>query len=133
MKTYEDRLIEMGKVVTDLFDCPTCLKPQRPFAIVEVAPGEWACSDCYLASLPPPEPVVLPPWETEDANSVRAERTRLQNKWRWAVMPDTALNQAAQDRVMLFLKSLNRLTIDYTTPQDVVWPEEPVLTGDDYA
>jgi predicted RNA-binding Zn-ribbon protein involved in translation (DUF1610 family) len=134
IRTYEDHLRERGKVTTDFFTCPSCGKENlAAFTIVERAKNDWVCSDCFLREVEASRPAVsLPPWETETANHVRAVRIQLQERWRWAVMPDSPLNQAAQARVMRFLKLLNTLTIDYTSPEDVIWPVDPTLNGDDY-
>lgn len=140
LRTFADHLREQGKVTTDMFDCPECDGPPQPaFAIVEASPGRWVCSTCHIteqqqAALAAEDAAkaALPPWETDDAQEVRRTRTRLQDQWRWAIMPDSPLTAEARARVMLFLKLLNTLTIDYTSPEEVVWPVEPTLTGEDY-
>jgi ribosomal protein S27AE len=140
LRTYADKLRDEGRVTTGTFQCPECDGPPQPaFAIVEVAPDRWVCGNCHIteqqkAKLAEEEAAAaqLPPWETQAANDVRQARLILQEKWRWAVMPDSPLSAAAQARIMPFLRALNTLTIDYATPEDVVWPTEPVLTGDDY-
>ena len=140
MKTYEDKLKAEGRVTTGLFNCPECDGPPMPaFAIVERTPGRWTCSNCNLldtmAVRQEEEAAVaaaLPPWETEDANWIRAQRTLLQNEWRWSVMPDSPLTAEAQARCMEFLRLLNTLTLDYPSPEDVIWPVVPVLGSGDY-
>jgi hypothetical protein len=136
LPTYEDYLRKKGYVTTGLYVCPDCKQKQRAFVFVERTPGDWVCGSCYvpeivakeLAEAPP-----LAPWETLEANHIRAIRTQLQERWRWAVMPDSPLNAGGQEKVMAFLKKLNTLTIDYATPDDVTMPSEPQLTGEDYA
>lgn len=133
LRTLEDYLRENDAPADGLFDCACGVVGQPAFAFVERRPGEWMCSNCYLESLPAPA-VISPmnPWESDAAAQVRVERTQLQDRWRWAVMPDSPLTAEAQARCMLFLKSLNRLTIAFPTPAAIVWPAEPVLVGDDY-
>lgn len=139
LRTYEDVLKERGRVTTDKFNCPECDREEPPFAIVEAAPDRWVCSTCYIneqrgvqEQARTEQIASMEPWETEEANHVRALRIQMQERWRWAVMPDSPLTSEAQARVMKFLKTLNTLTIDYTTPQDVVWPDEPIIGSGDY-
>ncbi len=143
LRTYEDYLKERGLVTTGTFQCPNpdCLTdPQPAFAIVEVAPGDWQCSTCHItkqvqaqAEAYQQAQLELPPWETEAANNVRAQRSRLQDQWRWTVMPDSPLNAAAKDRYMTMLQALNTITIDFQSPADVVWPDFQNPEANDYA
>ena len=140
LRTYADKLRDEGRVTTDEFNCPECDGPPQPaFAIVEAAPGRWICSTCHIKEqdairhAAEQEAIAqLDPWETETANDIRRQRALLQEKWRWAVMPDSPLTADAQAGVMAYLRLLNTLTIDYPCPEDVVWPVEPVLTSGDY-
>lgn len=139
MKTYQDYLLERGMEDVEKFICPDCLTPHPAFAIVEVTPGNWQCSQCYLTEYDAARRAAeearlaaLPPWETEEANTIRAVRVRLLDKWRWGVMPDSPLIDSAKDKVMVYLKALNSITIRYASPADVVWPDEPTIDGSDY-
>lgn len=140
LRTYADKLREEGFVTTDEFQCPECDGPPQPaFAIVETAPGRWVCSTCHIKeqdairhAAEQKAKAQLAPWDTETGGDVKRQRTLLQEKWRWAVMPDSPLHADAQARVMQFLKLLNTLTIDYPSPEDMVWPAEPVIGVGDY-
>jgi len=140
LRTYEDKLREDGMVVpTEDFKCPECPTTGPAFTIVEVSPGRWICSACHISQQEQIQAAAaaaiatnLLPWDTDEGYQVRAVRTRLQERWRWGVMPDSPLHAEAQARVMAFLKSLNTLTVTFTKPEDVVWPNEPVITAEDY-
>lgn len=135
LRTYEDHLRERGFVTTDRFVCGECKQTRPAFAFVERKPNDWVCTSCYVAEVQAAETAAVPPpapWETLEANGVRAIRNQMQDKWRWAVMPDSPLHADAQTRVMQFLKLLNTLTIDYPSPEDVIWPIEPTINGEDY-
>lgn len=61
-------------------------------------------------------------------DEIRTARNALLDAWRWAVQPDSPLAPECQAAVLAFLKTLNRVTIDFASPGDVQWPEAPALS-----
>lgn len=76
------------------------------------------------------EPVaVANPWEGEAADAVRATRDNLIANTDWMVLPDSPYqrNMASRAAVWLYRQALRDITSNFASPEDVEWPEVPVL------
>ena len=63
------------------------------------------------------------PWAT-----VRSRRNALLDESAWAVDLDSPLSADAKTAWSSYRKTLHRLTIDYSTADQVAWPEQPAIT-----
>jgi hypothetical protein len=59
--------------------------------------------------------------------AIRMERNALLDFSRWTIAPDSPLSVPNQAEWLAYLKALNRLTIDFEAPGDVVWPDAPLM------
>ena len=66
-------------------------------------------------------------WDSDEGSAVKADRNNRIAAWAWATQAGSPLSVACQDECALYVAALHRLTIDFATPADVVWPEEPML------
>lgn len=72
---------------------------------------------------------IIDPWATEEADAVRATRNQLLSDTDWAVLPDAPAQRDMQSRAALwsYRKQLRDITERFDAPEDVVWPEPPVI------
>ena len=47
---------------------------------------------------------------------------------RWAWMPDSPLSEACKADWLAWAKTLHRVTVDFDSPEKVVWPAEPAIS-----
>lgn len=133
----QDEMLEYGSQLLTLDPdmrvlCPTCGHQNRHAVEMIKVDGGYICSTCFLRGLPLPLAEQVTPWESELANYIRVQRDRLLDGWRWAIMPDSPLKPEMQSTILAYMQILHRITIQFATPEDVTWPDPPVLTSDSY-
>jgi hypothetical protein len=60
-------------------------------------------------------------------NAIRMERNALLDFSRWTISPDSPLSVENQAEWLAYLKALNRLTVVFEAPGDVIWPDAPSM------
>lgn len=59
--------------------------------------------------------------------AIRMERNARLDYSRWTIALDSPLSVENQIEWLAYLKALNRLTIDYSDPSAIVWPDAPAI------
>ena len=139
----EDHAIAAGFDLSKLdptgYSCAGCGKKLPAFAIVPDDSGEKGfCACCIIDAhreitaqterADAEARAVANPWDSPLGEHVRAERNLRIDRWRWAIDPGCSpLSVECQEEVRGMIRTLHRITLDFNSPEDVVWPDEPVL------
>lgn len=68
------------------------------------------------------------PWNTPQAIEMKLERNRRIDRAHWAIDPLTSpLSAKTRGLYVAYIKALHRISVEFPTPDDVVWPDEPAL------
>lgn len=62
---------------------------------------------------------------------IRLQRDILLDACLWTLDPATPLTSDCQAAYLAYRKTLHKVTFDYATPADVIWPVAPELAYDD--
>lgn len=125
------------------YECGSCRKVLPAWALVlpneeTDDPDDVICGNCHfslqrVATFEAEQEAkaklaIDAPWETDAGLEAKAVRNRLIAGAMWAVDRDTSpLSPACQDAWRVYVRALNRLTVDYPCPTRVEWPVEPTL------
>ena len=60
--------------------------------------------------------------------AIRQKRNGILDQYRWTIAEDSPLSESSKAEWLDYYKTLNRITIDYSDPRDVLWPTQPELT-----
>lgn len=66
-------------------------------------------------------------WTGPQGDAVRFERNQRLDASMWVIIPGTPLTQECQDEFCQYREKLHRVTVDFSKPGDVVWPNQPAL------
>lgn len=142
MTTLEDDLIAMGEDPSGQFPCACCQREFPAFALAfrneEASADSATCADCEIdvqrvatAQAEMTERELLEatdPWATDLGAALKVERNRRIDAARWAIDPATSpLSPACQAAWIAYTCTLHRITLDFTGPTHVEWPDEPAL------
>ncbi len=78
----------------------------------------FICSHCLLVDEPVPDEL----WA-----SAKGQRNVLLEKYSWTLSPASPLTDICKTNFLAYLKQLNALTVDYDSPENLVWPEVPAM------
>lgn len=73
------------------------------------------------------EIAALPAWETEAATAVKIKRDHMINTTLWTTAEGSPLTPACRQAWCDWRAAMHRITLDFPSPADVVWPTEPAL------
>jgi hypothetical protein len=138
MQTLEDALIANGIEPAPRYACSHCHKSFPAFQFVSGAAAGlegWACVACIQPALrqlaveaaEAAQELAVDPWDTEAGHQIRADRNARLEATRWAWDAASPLTPACQALFLAYAAALHRITVDYETPQAVVFPEVPAL------
>lgn len=133
--TYEHALVDLQLPVEAAYPCPCCSHPQPAFCLVATVEADeishaYVCGTCLedrardrLIALPPP----VPSWseDCECANAVRAQRNAIISGLAWAFFPGSPLSDPCKAALGAYIAALNRLSVDFASPDVVAWPTQP--------
>lgn len=108
--------------------CPNCDRP-RPSFVIE----KGKCDYCRAEYERAVHAIVTglnrlsEGWESAAGDAVRAERNQRLARDQWTVLRGSPLSEECQAAFAQYFLLLNRLTVDYEKPADVIWPERPTL------
>ena len=60
-------------------------------------------------------------------DAIRVQRNGLLNYWSWTVTRPNSLSDACRAAWEAWFKTMDRLTVDFSDPDAVVWPEAPTM------
>ena len=83
------------------------------------------CNSCKAEQLRLDELENEAPIVEEQWNDIKAKRNQILNETLWTIQPDSPLTVECQADFATYRRTLHRLTIDFTDPDDVVWPTIP--------
>lgn len=138
--SYQEQLAGVMPVIDEPLPCDGCGKNTPKWALYEGLEGEpsgWICGGCIgtvarQKQAQENEAAKLPAndWNSDFGIFLKAERNRLLETARWAVMPDSPLSEPSRAEFMAYLAVLNRMTVDCADPTTWVWPEAPTPAFD---
>lgn len=140
--TLQDRLLAAGKPVDVKVPCARCSRICWPVELVDVRDTpdideDDICTNCLagydreqVAKAEAEAAAGVQGWDTDTGAECRAERNRRLDACLWAVQPGSPLTPECQDEFCEYRKALNRVTVDFGIPADVVWPDQPTLVYD---
>ena len=144
--TLEDRLLSKGLPMEDSYPCIRCRARVPAFAMVLMRNSdfEYECTDCYLTELTEENAAKerlekfareeADPWDCESGYALKAQRNQLIESVRWAADPvTTPFVEEKRQEFQEYIRELNRLTITYERPSEVVLPSAPEYGPADYA
>lgn len=142
LPTFKDWLEARDLPTDEDYSCVRCNGVYPTFAFVEVYDegGNWdgtfQCSNCHIADAAIAQAAAAQaereareaadPWDCEAGRQVRQQRNIRLEMVKWALDPLTS--PLAPDSIaeyQEYVKKLHRLTVDFPSPADVVWPVEP--------
>ncbi|MDO1559833.1 hypothetical protein Q0812_10385 [Brevundimonas sp. 2R-24] len=133
MMNLEDHLLADSLTPEAEYACPLCLRRGPPFMFAATHEDDrfehdYVCSTCLRDA----ERAEIAAAEADadaeaDWSAVKVERNRRINEALWAVSPGSPLTQECQAAFAAMIGELHRVTIDFYTPADVVWPIIPEL------
>lgn len=88
---------------------------------------EEVCNSCNQEAIRKDSHACEAPCAEELWNAVKYDRNKLLDSSMWAVLPDSPLSDQSQIQFKQYRAALHRITVDFTDPSDVVWPQEPAL------
>lgn len=139
--TLEEALLEFGfhadQINPEGYECPCCGQTSRAWAMSSDADiTDVRCTTCAIDLAREKQAIAEAhelerlakeePWATPCGLELKAERNRRIDAARWAVDPLTSpLTPSSQSQFAEYIRTLNRLTVDFEGPAEVVWPELP--------
>ena len=113
--------------------CPGCGTSYHPVAVVKLG-KRWRCGHCKINEERQSQVLIERSlntedhgWDSEYGNGVKAERNALLEKWAWTIRMESPLSEACQANFLQYLRALNRLTVNFSKPCEVVFPALPEL------
>lgn len=121
----QDYLIGLESEIADTYVCPSCSRvgPAFIMAVTDMGTGGFVCSTCVMdAQREASSGLSSLSWP-----DVQAERNMRVNDVLWAVLPGSPLSPDCQSDFADYIAALHRVTVDFETPDAVVWPVKPEL------
>jgi len=135
--TLETVLQNRGEDVKPLYKCPSCPRkfPAQGLVSTEGLPGTLPAFICHTCASGPYREACaeIAAQEAEaagpDWSGVQAQRNTLLSRCDWTQVNDAPLTEQEKTAWVAYRQQLRDITSTFNHPQDVVWPNPPVLTG----
>lgn len=124
--TLEEYCLEHSLDIPTQAACSQCTHSKEPFELVswDDDPEVYVCGHCTMDDHRRSE-ALAPVDANEEWNSIRVLRNKKLEDHAWTVAPHSPLSEQSKDNFMQYLRLLHRITVDYSSPSEVIWPALP--------
>lgn len=140
LPTLHQVLDGRGEHIAETYVCNCCPRtgPATAFASMSGVTGDhpaflcWTCASephrLALAKQEAEAMAELQPWDTELGTHLKVERDRRVNASLWTTASGSPLTTECREAWRTWRTLMHRITLDFATPGEVIWPDEPPLT-----
>ena len=140
LPTLQQVLESRGDTVAETYVCGCCPRTgtANAFACMADVPGDHPAFLCWTCASGPHRRAVarqeaealaeFQPWDTDLGIHLKVERDRRINASLWTTAAGSPLTMECRDAWRAWRTLMHRITLDFASPDDFEWPEEPPLT-----